>query len=184
MVPGPGAPLFGVGSAELSVVDQSDRQALVTLAYQGTPLKDIYWLSYWTYETQANNAAALPFQFAVSFDGSTTYNGRFVFEPGTRGNGAIQAGSWQPWRPLTGKWWNTKLVWPDPCSQGGAGCTWSDILTRWPNATIQRSGGVVLFKAGGGWNAWTGNVDGFTIGAVGRDFTTYDFEPAQNGSND
>src|SRR6202790_3720370 len=61
MVTGPGDPPLGSGSAELSVAAPTtttpiDRQALGTLAYQGTLLSSITSLNYWTYQASATHA--------------------------------------------------------------------------------------------------------------------------------
>jgi hypothetical protein len=60
-------------------------------------------------------------------------------------------------------------------------CTWITVLANWPSSSIN---GAILFKAGGGWAAWTGNVDAFTIGVAGRGVTTYDFEPCGEEGDD
>jgi hypothetical protein len=57
------------------------------------------------------------------------------------------------------------------CPQSSS-CTWSSILSGFPDATIS---GAVVLKAGSGWSSFDGNVDGLTIGVNGSD-TTYDFE--------
>jgi hypothetical protein len=186
MVFGPGNPIFGVGSAELAVTTTLEGQALGTQAYQGTRLRNINALSYVTYQT--DTAHAMPFQFDVSYDGTgTSYQGRLVFEPGFNPlDGAILTNTWQSWSPLSGHWWSTRFPGRTYCDRttNPAGCTWTEILTHWPAATILPAGtavpggGAVLFKAGSGWNPWTGYVDGFTIGVIGRGTTTYDFEPA------
>ena len=76
---------------------------------------------------------------------------------------------------MSGKWWASK-----PASSGGLcdqnhPCTWVQVKTNWPNASIN---GTLLFKAGGGWNAWNGNVDAFMIRVHGHGAKTYDFEPS------
>ncbi len=79
--------------------------------------------------------------------------------------------------PTRGAWWASKIsaVGSDgKCLQSDP-CTWPRVLANWPDASI---GGNVLFKAGGGWSKWTGNVDPITIAISGRGAATYDFEPA------
>jgi hypothetical protein len=176
MVFGPGDPPLGVGSAQIAVTVLNDRQALLTGAYKGTPLADISYLHYWTYTTQPTHALA--FQFDVQYQSADLgYQGRLIFEPGYYTNGTIQPG-WQEWSPLSGRWWASKAPGTNPplglpCGQATPGCSWGQIRTMWPYALIR---GAVLFKAGGNWEPWQGNVDAFTIG-VKDQFTTYDFEP-------
>src|SRR6202022_1722020 len=61
MVSGPGHPPVGSGSAELTVGTPTDRQALGIQAYQGTMLKNITSLNYWTYQTSPTHAVTLQF---------------------------------------------------------------------------------------------------------------------------
>jgi hypothetical protein len=181
MVSGPGHPPLGSGSAELGVVDANDRQALGTQAYIGTRLADVTHLSYWTYQTDASHA--MPLQFAVRYRPTDTlYGGRLVFEPGN-GNPSPASGIWQRWSPMTGKWWASKT---NAAGSGGlcpqsSPCTWAQVKTNWPNASVS---GTLLFKAGGGWTAWKGNVDALTIGVQDHGTKTYDFEPSCDQGGD
>jgi hypothetical protein len=181
MVSGPGHPPLGEGSAELTVAPPTvavpvDRQALGIQAYQGTMLRDITDLTYWTYQTDPTHAVTL--QFDIRFHpADTKYQGRLVFEPGAgSGNPGILPATWQPWNALNGKWWASH-----PGDAGGmciqaTPCTWAQVKTNWPGASLWPFGNL-LFKVGGPWLPWTGNVDAFTIGIQGRETTTYDFEP-------
>ena len=74
--------------------------------------------------------------------------------------------------PMDGKWWASK-----PASSGGLcdqnyPCTWAQVKTNWPDASIN---GTLLFKAGGDWTIWKGNVDALTIGVRGQGIITFDF---------
>ena len=181
MIWGPGHPPLGSGSAELAVVDIKDRQALGTQAYTGTKIADITHLSYWTYQTDPSHA--MPLQFAVRYRPTDTlYGGRLVFEPGN-GNAVPASGTWQQWNPMGGKWWASKTNAAGSkglCPQSSP-CTWAQVKTNWPNASVN---GTLLFKAGGGWNAWKGNVDALTIGVKGHGTKTYDFEPSCDEEDD
>ena len=183
MVTGPADPPLGSGSAQLTVAPATvpvpiDRQALGTQAYQGTMISDITSLNYWTYQTSITHAVTL--QFDIRYHSTdSAYQGRLVFEPGApSGNPGIVSNAWQPWDGLAGKWWASR---PGPtgsnglCSQATP-CTWPEVKANWPTASLW-PGGALLFKVGGGWEPWTGNVDAFTIGIQGRETTTYDFEP-------
>ena len=175
MVSGPGHPALGSGSAEIGVVNAADRQLLGTNAFNGTKLADITLLSYWTYQVDASHA--MPFQLNIRYHPTdTAWQGRLVFEPGN-GNPAGASGAWQQWNPMVGKWWasETRAVGSNGLCPQGSPCTWAQVKTYWPNASVN---GTLLFKAGGGWAAWKGNVDAFTIGVQNRGTTTFDFEPA------
>lgn len=172
MVTGPAGQPLGAGSAELTVAGPTDRQALGTAAYAGTPLGSLTELSYWSYQTGPTLAISL--QFDVKYrPADTLYGGRLVFEP-YQTVGTVPAG-WSQWDALNGVWWASRTTAAGSnglCPQSSP-CTWAQVLASWPDAAI---GGNLLFKAGGGWAAFTGNVDAFTIGAGGTS-TTYDFEP-------
>jgi hypothetical protein len=176
MVVGPGDPPLGVGSAQIGVLGPGDRQALGTLAYRGTPVADITALSYWTYETDPRFALTLQFD---THDAGAKYH-RLVFEPGPgSGNGVILGNTWQRWSPLGGSWWVTHPNGPE-CTQATP-CAWDRILANYPGAFVSDA---TLFKAGGGWPAWSGNVDAFTIGTRSAHATTYNFEPASSDEGD
>jgi hypothetical protein len=168
MVDGPGTPPAGTGSAELHAL-QGERQVLGTAQFEGTELAEITSLSYYSYQTDTR--FAVTFQFGVHYtEDATTYQGRLVFEPGTAGNGPIQSG-WQKWNPLTGVWWASRDPGKAMCGQSTP-CTWAQVLAFWPEAEIS---GMTLFKVGGPWPEFTGNVDKFVFGVEGKD-TVFDFE--------
>ena len=181
MVSGPAMPPRGTGSAELAVSSLSQGYALGTGAYAGTALADITSLSYWSYQPGPTLAIAL--QFDIKYrPADTSYDGRLVYEPYQ--NGTVTVGSgWQQWSPLSGIWWASHTG----ATNGSNGlcpisspCAWSTILADFPNATIS---GALLFKAGGGWSSFSGNVDALTVGVSGSD-TTYDFEPTPQCTTD
>jgi hypothetical protein len=175
MASGPGSPPLGSGSAQLTVATATDRQALGTQAYQGTMLRDITTLTYWTYQTDPTHAVTL--QFDVKYNATNNaYQGRLVFEPGN-GTPGIATNAWQQWNALDGKWWASR-----PSASGNlciqaTPCTWAQVRQNWPDASLWPQGNL-LFKVGGPWQPWTGYADAFTIGVQGRGTTTYDFEPA------
>lgn len=181
MVNGPGSPPAGTGSAQISVSGLSQGQIISNLAYAGTPLSSITNLDYWSY--QSGPTLALAFQFDVRYHPSDTgYQGRLVFEPYQQSTNPVGSG-WQHWTNLTsGVWWASKTSAAGSsglCPQSNP-CNWSQILSNWPHASILYN---VLFKAGSGWNAFSGNVDAFTIGINGNN-TTYDFEAAPASKTD
>lgn len=172
MVFGPAGQPLGSGSAQLTALLPTDRQALGTGAYTDTRLANISQLGYWSYQTGPTLAISL--QFDVRYRPTdTAYGGRLVYEP-YQSVGAVPAG-WTSWDTLAGRWWASKTNAAGSnglCSQSSP-CTWAQVRSNWPDAQIW---GRLLFKAGGAWSGFVGNVDALTVGVSGQ-ATTYDFEP-------
>ena len=179
MVTGPATPPRGTGSANL-IVDSTGGMIIARSGNQGVRFSAITNLQYSTYRTSGGSLFAPALQFTVDMDANdanTAFQGRIVFEPFTAG--AVQTGVWQTWNPMSqGGWWFTRAPQNATCSQADT-CTWSEVLTLFPNIAIHPTDpGSMIFKAGGGWTGgFNGNVDAFTIGVNG-DNTTYDFEAA------
>jgi hypothetical protein len=177
LVDGPGTPPLGSGSAEL-FAPAGERQALGTAQFDGTRLADITKLSYYSYQT--GTTFAVTFQFGIHYTHSaTSWQGRLVFEPGGTGNGGIRSG-WQKWDSMltTGKWWATGSPGSSVCKQGTP-CTWGQVLANWSGAEIN---GLILFKVGGPWPEFTGNVDALKFGVEGCT-TVFDFEKSPENGN-
>ena len=176
-VTGPASPPLGTGSANLTTTGAADGQMLANPVYAGTKLADLTALDYSSYQSGPVVAPAL--QFDVRYHPSDSgYQGRLVFEPYQ--NGAVTVGSgWQNWTGLSDKWWASKqtAAGANGLCPISAPCTWAQILTNWPNASIL---GNTLFKVGSGWPAGSFNVDAFKIGVNDGSGnvteTTYDFE--------
>ena len=124
----------------------------------------------------------------ISTTGGGLPDAYLVYEPyQDLGNAAVQTGVWQDWDAYRGgdaMWWiNTDAA---GCGQNTP-CTWSDILTALPNATIREGascgpGGVTTPCPGslglnqGSFNSDTlSNADALYV-TIGGDTTTYDFE--------
>lgn len=178
---GPASAPLGTGSAHFTTGASADGILIGVAAHLGTKLSDITTLQYSTYQDigSTSTVQVVSLQFNVDndvTDGDLGWKGRLVFEPYY--SETVVNGSWQTWDALTqGKWWGTHASISSVCSIGSP-CTWSAVLTNFPNIGIHVAPlGAVLFKAGSGWPAgFNGNVDAFTIGVSGSD-TTYDFEP-------
>ena len=186
MVVGPGRPPAGRGSARLTVVTPADRQLLSTARYAGTRLDAITALSYWTYRSSPDpqNVLAIALQLDVDYDlsdANTAWQGRLVFEPYQAAGNTVLTGIWQSWDALAGKWWASGAPGNTVCPQSKP-CTWAQVLDAFPNAGLRAGVGYLHFKAGGGWTAFSGNVDAFTIGIRGHETVTWDFEPAPGHS--
>lgn len=188
MVTGPAGQPSGAGSAQITTTSSSDGQALALYfqqKYEGVKLSSITNLNYWTYQSASNTNAvdAIALQFDIDLtvsSGSHGYQGRLIYEP-YRNIGSVPVGTWHQWDAInsgSGVWWfsHASTLTGGQCSQNTP-CTWSQIITNYPDAGIWASDGGIIFKAGSGWNGtFSGNVDAFTIGINGND-TMYDFEP-------
>ena len=183
-VDGPASPPMGTGSAQLTTNLPTDGPILFKEDYKGTKLSDITALQYSTYRTaptDPNSVLAIALQFNVDSDltdANNTYQGRLVFEPYQGAPaGTVVPGTWQTWNALNGRWWGSGNPLTRPisafCPQSNP-CTWTQIITQFPNAGIHATFGAVVFKAGSGWAPFDGNVDAFTIGINGAN-DTYDF---------
>jgi hypothetical protein len=176
LVTGPAVPPLGTGSARLSV-DGTGRFILSNLAYAGTRLADITSLGYSSYSEGASTILAPALHFDIDYnltDANTAWQGRLVYEPYQDGS-VITPGTWQTWTPMTGKWWASGAPGNGTCPQSSP-CTWSQVLTAFPNAGLRAGNGWLHFRVGGPWTGgFTGYVDNFTFGVTGN-ATTYNFE--------
>jgi hypothetical protein len=161
---------------------------LILVSYAGTRLDRVTELSYSTYRSTADagNNLAIALQLNVDYDvtdAAAGYQGRIVYEPYHSYGGQVVQGIWQTWNTLTGKWWGTKstvtrngVSTANPCVQATP-CTWTQLLTAFPNAGVHATYGAVVLKAGSGWGGFQGNVDRLVIGIDGTS-ATFDFEQA------
>lgn len=177
-ITGDHADLFGSGSARIQL-GSTGGGLLGTLLFAGTRLDHIADLSYSTYQPPANpgTVQTISLQLDMDYnlaDSNTAWQGRLVYEPYF--SETVAKGAWQTWDPLQGKWWATGNPGKGACPQSNP-CTWSQVLSAFPEAGIRASVGGLSFKAGSGWPAnWQGNVDAFVI-VVGDEATAFDFEP-------
>jgi hypothetical protein len=179
---GPGTPPLGNGSAELTVADGNGRMLFARNEWRGLRLDEISQLTYSTYRSSGSSALAVSLQFNIDYDDSDTntgWQGRLVYEPYY--TNTVETGEWQNWNTQddagNGNWWASSAPESTACPISDP-CTWSEVLSNFPNAEIRDSGYTgLLFKAGGGWTSgFEGNVDMFSIG-INNNVTTYDFEP-------
>jgi len=180
---------MGLGSAQLTTSGPTDGQILALYnpsKYGGLKLSSITNLLYWTYQSASNPSPVTAISLGFDIDltvssGAHSYQGRMVYEP-YNNVANVPVGTWSKWDAInggSGKWWfsHAPALTGGICTQG-APCTWSQILTDFPDAGIWAGDGGIIFKAGSNWNGtFSGNVDDFTIGVNGTN-TTYDFEPS------
>ncbi len=189
-VTGPGAPPLGAGSVQMTLANATGGELLGMQLPSGTRFDQITKLEYstWRSSLDSGNNLAIALQFDADYDltdSSTPYQRRLIYEPYHTNGGGVFQNQWQTWDPLQGKWWMTaggsypafvaNAAVANQCPQA-APCTWADFLSKYPDAGIWTSSGLVGFKAGSNWSGFDGNIDKFTIGVNSSD-TTYDFEP-------
>lgn len=177
MVNGPTSPPIGVGSANL--VLGSGSIVLGKAGYAGMRLASITSLEYSTYRTSGPAAAAITLQFNIDKDltvSNSGWQGRLVFEP--YHSQTVTTREWQTWDTRvtsgTGSWWfsqNLKNAQGQGCPQFDP-CTWSEVLSKFPNIGVNPVDGKVLLKAGSGGGPADLNVNKLVINS-----DVYDFGP-------
>ncbi len=182
LVTGPATVPAGTGSAQFTTTGTADGELLYSPTFLGTALADIHQLKYSTYRQAGDNALAVALQFNIDVDSTDANNGwqgRLVYEPYYTHE--VAQGEWQEWNTMdnsgSGNWWFSGAPGNATCSMANP-CTWSEVIAAFPHARIHPTLGAINFKAGSGWNAFTGNVDKLII-TVTDDTTTVDFEPDQ-----
>ena len=178
MVSGPRTPPIGVGSANLNV-GATGGMVLGKAGYAGMRLDSITSLEYSTYRTTGSAAAAISLQFNIDNNidaADVTWQGRLVYEP--HHTQTVTTGIWQTWNTLDssnwGSWWgspNLISTLDDVCPQSNP-CTWSEVLSAFPNIGVHTVFGAVLLKAGSGGGSMDVNVDKLVINN-----DVYDFGP-------
>ncbi len=186
-VTGPGTPLSGVGSAQISV-SGTQRRNLATYQFKGTALSAITELSYTTYNPSAGNGGSASrsayLQFNVDFNGTDTFQRRLVFLPAD--NGAVVQNSWKTWDCLNGGaalWRYSGATWPAPISVSGTiPQTWNAILAAYPSIRLRLTDSWLGMRVGEPYpDGYTENIDNFTFGTAAGS-KTFDFESGA-GSN-
>jgi len=177
-VAGPSTPPLGTGSARFVLGATNVGAALARQAYPGQRFDQITTLTYNTYKIAGTPTTLdVSLQFNVDYnltDGNTAFQGRLVYEPYF--TTSLPAGVWNSVDALAGEWWATGAPGNSTCPQADP-CTWTEVLTAFPNAGVQTGGlAAVLFKIGSGPASFDGNVDNFHIVTSGGVDDTYDFD--------
>ncbi|GIV57334.1 MAG: hypothetical protein KatS3mg042_0247 [Rhodothermaceae bacterium] len=190
LVPGPGTPPLGTGSARFLLDNTSSGVLLGTQRFAGIRFDAMTQLTYSTWADPANtNVFAVPsLQFNVDYDltdGTTSWQGRLVFEPYY--DNTIALGTWQTWDALAGRWWmsGTPVVGDVTGTQIcpiSSPCDVATLLANFPDMGIQTGTlAGLLLKAGSGWDIEAVYADALTVGYLDGAtelVTTFDFEPA------
>jgi hypothetical protein len=184
-VVGPGAPVSGVGSAQISVTG-TQRRNLATYQFSGTPLADITTLKFTTYNPSAGNGGSATrsayLNFNADFNGTDTWQRRLVFLP--RDNGTVVQNSWQEWDAINGGtalWRYSGATWPAGVGGGGepgtSTKTWAQVLSQYPGVRVRVTDSWLGMRVGEPYaDGYTENIDSFKFGTAAGT-TTFDFEP-------
>lgn len=184
-VEGPGSPIHGTGSVEITVMG-TQRRNIATYQFKETPLATITALEFTTFNPSEGNGGSANrsgyLHFNVDFDGSDKWQKRLVFLP--QDNGAIEQDKWQPWDAIAGgdaKWRYSGSQWPDSGESGETTKTWSEILSQYPGVRVRATDAFLGVRVGEPYNdGYTENISSFTFGTAAGT-TIYDFEPEAAG---
>ena len=176
-VNGPMSPPAGTGSVHLTKTG-ADSYGIATNQFAGSSLNSISSLKYSTYRASGETSQAASLGFDVDSDNTDSdigYQGRLTYEPYF--THTVSTGAWQNWDTQddagTGNWWFSRTTLSggesNQCVQSDP-CTWSELNTKYPHASIL--GRFILRTNGANGQVFNGNVDNLTFNS-----TTYDFEP-------
>jgi len=172
-VNGPDTPPIGNGSAEM-IVSGSQRRNLTTSQFGGIKLKDIFDLSYSTYQPSTNtgnNEYSIYLNFNVDFYGNNTYQGRLVHVPRIDNN--VHQDVWETWDAIDSGdalWWWSGFAGSEPATEWPDGetnqyRTWDDLISSFENIQTLALYPWLGFRAGEPYSdGFTGYIDNFTIG--------------------
>ena len=194
LVEGPGTPPLGTGSAQLvTTLTYSGLSTVVVGAtlvlaeYKNVRFDQMTDLRYGNYRLPLDEGTVNPttLEFVVDYDLNdqlTAAQGRIVYDPSKTGGFTVSQGTWQTWDAKAGKWWGTQSsvqrggqTITNPCVSATP-CTWSELLTAFPNIGVHATLGAVMLNAPppGAFGSRS-NVDKLEIGISGA-IATFDFE--------
>ena len=187
-VNGPGEPPLGCGSLQMSLSLPTAKAQFFSYSYIGARLSIFNALSYWAYrQAGSTNHPAQTVSLNIEIDYNGDAPGGFttlVFEPTYQNGGMaeIPTDVWQQWDALNNGeaiWWSTKDI-PGVCADS-CFVTWTSILEANPDAVVT---GGLGFNIGSGWSGrFSGAADALEIG-IGRNTTTFNFEPSDDLDGD
>lgn len=182
-VAGPGTPMHGLGSAQITVTG-SQRRNLATYQFAGTALADITVLSFRTFNPSAGNVGAASrsayLNFNVDFNGTDTWQSRLLFVPSV--NGPVLQDTWQEWDAFaagSALWLYSGPTWPAPngAVPGTTPLTWNQIVTDYPGVRIRVTDAHLGLRVGEPYaDGYTENIDAFSFGTAAGT-TIFDFDP-------
>jgi uncharacterized repeat protein (TIGR01451 family) len=180
-VTGPATPPIGIGSLRFTVTNNITGELASNSAapFTTTLLSTINALSYSTFAPITSVVATLQLSIDLTrTDAITGDNGRIIFDPIVAGLSVV-TNTWQTWDAIGigNKWYATAAAGPLAalCTIASP-CTWTQILTAFPNIGFNANNGAILLKAQPKAESYTTNIDNFIVGISG-DNTTYDFDP-------
>lgn len=162
-------------SSLLLKVDEHGEVLYSNFDLKGWKFSNFKAIDYKTFvESEGNYATEL--WLNVNYEGESEINnwqGNVVYEPSL--NGSIQKGKWQTWKTIEGKWWATDKPGSDRCPRTNP-CLWTHFMKFFPNISIQKNAGALLFVAGNSEvEAFDGFVDDLQVKGLGHN-VLYDFE--------
>jgi hypothetical protein len=173
LVAGPGTPVLGNGSAQLTVGSLNSSEILYSLFGAGTKVSTLTTLAYSTYVTNSTlgSGSAPALSFDITYDNEQTYSGRLVFDPGV--TGTVVDDEWQTWDTTTlNAWYFSRDPGKSDCTLNtGQTCTLAQIVSYFPNLTINDT----VFKVGTNQSSLDANVDALQFGNAAG-VTTVDFD--------
>jgi hypothetical protein len=185
---GPDTAPLQIGSAGMrSSVMGTDRLALTSSEFGGTPFADITKLTYDAYYATGSTGGMPDLQFNVDYDGvggNDGWQGRVNYTPAL--NDPVRAelrDTWEFWdvTDANAKFWVTQAQPGLTCTQGDP-CTRAEMLAVFPNMRLHINVGsdpatafsALLFRTSTGSDA---AVDNLTVG-VNSENKVFDFEPS------
>ncbi len=177
---GPGTPPLGDGSYYTDVPNSSTyskQLLLVPASWIGQSLAALTTLSYSTYVDPASATLNNWYiNLYIDRDNNGTFETRLDYVPGSFGNPAVVAGTWQTWDARGGTWYIAVGA------GAGGTTTLPAFLTTYPNAKLyafNSSYPPIVFNMGdtaSTYQGFIGNLDNVTLALAGLAYT-YDFEP-------
>ena len=180
-VTGPGTPITGKGSAQITIGpnDPPQRTNLATYQFAGTKLSDITEMKFEIYNPSGKDVTTGFLNFNVDFEGTDAWQHRLVFS-----SFPVAQNTWRNVNALGSSLWHLSQPenWPAGLGGGDGSIdkTWDTIVAYNPGvARIRLNDGHLGLRVGSGniTDNYTENFSSFTFGTAAGT-TIFDFEPA------
>lgn len=180
-VSGPGTPITGKGSAQITIGPNNppQRTNLATYQFAGTKLSDITEMKFEVYNPSGKDVTTGFLNFNVDFEGTDAWQHRLVFS-----SFPVAQNTWRNVNALGSSLWHLSQPQNWPAGLGGGDGsidkTWDTIVAYNPGvARIRLNDGHLGLRVGSGQitDNYTENFSSFTFGTAAST-TIFDFEPA------